>query len=306
MNDPRLDDVIRNIHNVLRVKWRDATGLSEEIFKLFRTLPGEESPEDTQIPPPSEGAAEVQRRFEEARKSLVTNIDNSVTMPRTTAPVVRPEVPWQGPDAINPPQSGQPKGWEPDRTIEFPVFMPANAPFISTPPVPVHFVAPAPAPIPQPFITSPVVTPPLGAIAAAAAPIMAAPVLPAAALTAPFLTSPYPTHMPFAYSRPDLPIRKLPDAEMVIPVPHVPIPGGAGGGGGLLGKVQSGSGKAYTVTTYSNGPNSAPDTPDVLVRIPELADGEDIPDDTWISPILQVTNDAGVIEFWYVPPTWVD
>jgi hypothetical protein len=54
------------------------------------------------------------------------------------------------------------------------------------------------------------------------------------------------------------------------------------GGGGVPGKVLSGSGESYSVALYGNGPASAP-TSNASVIIPGVAAGESIPEGTWVT-----------------------
>jgi hypothetical protein len=55
----------------------------------------------------------------------------------------------------------------------------------------------------------------------------------------------------------------------------------AEGGGSVPGQVVSGSGTSYSVQIYENGSGSA-STQTVTVRVPNLADGEDLSEGDWL------------------------
>ena len=76
--------------------------------------------------------------------------------------------------------------------------------------------------------------------------------------------------------------------------------GNSGGGGGLMGVVQSGTGNTYVVTLYPNGPGFPPGG-DVTVKVPQIAESEQIPQGTWLDSIGKYKDG-----YWCQPSVWLD
>ncbi len=68
----------------------------------------------------------------------------------------------------------------------------------------------------------------------------------------------------------------------------------------FLGKVISGTGNTYVVELYGKGSSQAA-TKTVTATVPQIADEEQIPPDTWIGAVHQFDN--GIYEFQ--PPVWI-
>lgn len=261
------DDLVSQAHRLLRVKWENPAALAEELYSMIMPAVGTEMPGDTEIPDESPAAGEVARRLEEAR-NFFSSLDLSSSVENIKATFNPPP---ETPFVTRPLELPAPRATPeeiPSRPIEVPNFPLPNQPFLTTP------FSPAP-----PFV-QPIPTPPL--------PFAAPPIVPGP---------------PLAYSRPDLPIPKLPDLDWDGHIDSIPF--GSGGAGGIIGLITGGSGDTYTADLYENGKNSAVTRPGVTVFIPQIADGQDIPNGTWIAPVIEVTSDAGNDEFWYQPPIWL-
>lgn len=99
-------------------------------------------------------------------------------------------------------------------------------------------------------------------------------------------------------------------------IPNVPVtddtsfpfvPAGGGSSSVFMGKVTSngdGSGE-LSVYLYQNGPLGDPDQDPVNVLVPMLADGEVVPEDTWLAGIFQFTDNSGNTYYACQPPVWL-
>jgi hypothetical protein len=266
----KYEDLVAQAHRLLRVKWESPVSLAEELYAMLLPDVGTDIPEEAEASEQPAAVAEVQRRLEQAQQ-FFSNIDQSATIQNVKATVAPPVPLFREPTAI--PQLGAPVKPEeiPVRPIEVPTFPLLIPPFLTIPPV-----QSAPPPIPA--------LPPI----------------------TPFSPPPPVPPTPFAYSRPDLHVPRLPDVDWTLPVNGVPIPADTGTGGGVMGKVVSGSGDTYIVDLYEAGKNSAATQTGITVFVEQIDPDDAIPPDTWIAPVIQVTSDAGDTEFWFQPATWVN
>lgn len=99
--------------------------------------------------------------------------------------------------------------------------------------------------------------------------------------------------------------RRIPFPDLPNLAPIIPV-GGDAGTTSFLGKVVSGGGNKYTVTIYDNGPDADSSIGDVTVFIPQIAAEEVIPPGTWLSAIMQFTDNDGNDVYYCQPPVWLD
>ncbi len=76
-------------------------------------------------------------------------------------------------------------------------------------------------------------------------------------------------------------------------------PEGSGGTTVFLGRVVSGTGNTYVVELYGKGSSQAA-TKTVTATVPQIADEEQIPPDTWIGAVHQFDG-----SYEFQPPVWI-
>lgn len=265
------EDFVKQSHWLLGPDSKDPRRLGELIYRLIQP------PIGTNIPAEAGDAEdqplaldEVQRRLGEAQR-FFRDISQSATVNNVKT-------------TINPPLALE---------TATPTPTPTPAPPPPRPEEPPVRIEVNPQPLPsQPFLTTPFLpSPPPVSVAPLSSP--------------PFAAAPPVATQPLAYSRPDLYNRHLPDVDWTVPIPPVKPFQHDDGGGGILGKITGGSGNKYTCDLYENGAHSPATQSGVTVFIPQIDSTDDIPDNTWVAPIIQVTAADGTSESWYQPPVWL-
>lgn len=74
----------------------------------------------------------------------------------------------------------------------------------------------------------------------------------------------------------------------------------------FIGRVVSGSGVNYRVTIFDQGPQFDSTIGEVDVTILMMSQEEQIPEGTWLCPVMQFTDDIGNDFYYAQPPVWMN
>lgn len=93
------------------------------------------------------------------------------------------------------------------------------------------------------------------------------------------------------------------------PFPDLPplmLPVADAGTTSFIGRVVSGSGANYRVTIYDQGPQFDSTIGDVEVTILMISRDDQIPEGTWLCPVMQFVDGDGNETYFAQPPVWMD
>lgn len=92
-------------------------------------------------------------------------------------------------------------------------------------------------------------------------------------------------------------VRKWQDVVIIEQNHQMDVREGGGSGGGLLGRVVSGSDDSYQVTLYPNGPDGEVGETVTVIHLATNLE-QTIPADEWVVPVLSFTNADGVTSYY--------